>query len=252
MGLISRLYNFVSGGAIYSSEINAEYDQILAVLNGNIDGANIASSAVTESKLGLPAVAEVNIHPSAVTEDKIAESAVTNEKIAANAVTGAKTNFAGDLSTAFTTAATTIQEEVSLPCLFASDYSRELFYSYSDKIVFGPITGVDQFGWYPVPFVEGAILKNMSIYGMTEASTSSTVLVTMYRRNSTGTQNSILDCYMTNSATSSADWTAAAPYETMERGYSYFIEVNVRSVFSAGATNLGRITYQYTTDNLGQ
>jgi len=44
MGLLSRLYNFISGGTIRSSEVNAELNQILNLSNGNLGQNNLADN----------------------------------------------------------------------------------------------------------------------------------------------------------------------------------------------------------------
>ncbi len=56
MGLISRLYNFASGDTIRFSEVNAEFNQILNLNNGNPDQNNLADNAVSNSKIAAGAV----------------------------------------------------------------------------------------------------------------------------------------------------------------------------------------------------
>jgi hypothetical protein len=51
MGLISRLYNFVSGTVIDSEQVDAEFNQILAVLNGGIDSANVTDGSLALADL---------------------------------------------------------------------------------------------------------------------------------------------------------------------------------------------------------
>jgi hypothetical protein len=45
VGVISRLYNFVTGTTIDSEQVDAEFNQILAVLNGSIDPANLSAAS---------------------------------------------------------------------------------------------------------------------------------------------------------------------------------------------------------------
>jgi hypothetical protein len=45
VGVISRLYNFVVGTTIDSEQVDAEFNQILAVLNGSIDPANLSAAS---------------------------------------------------------------------------------------------------------------------------------------------------------------------------------------------------------------
>lgn len=45
MGLISRIVTFVNGTTASATEVNAELDNILTTVNGNIDNANVSASA---------------------------------------------------------------------------------------------------------------------------------------------------------------------------------------------------------------
>jgi hypothetical protein len=45
MGLISRLYNFANGATADAEQVDAELDQVLTLVNGNIENANVKSSA---------------------------------------------------------------------------------------------------------------------------------------------------------------------------------------------------------------
>lgn len=56
MGVISRLYNFVAGTPIVADQVDAEFDQILGVLNGNVDAANIANGTVGKAELATDAL----------------------------------------------------------------------------------------------------------------------------------------------------------------------------------------------------
>lgn len=56
MGVISRLYNFVAGTPAVADQVDAEFDQILGVLNGNVDAANLAAGGVTKAKLATDAL----------------------------------------------------------------------------------------------------------------------------------------------------------------------------------------------------
>lgn len=69
MGYISRLYNFTAGATVYSAQVNAEFNQILNTINGNLDVNNLADDAVTNVK--------------------ILDDAVTAEKISGATGTGA-------------------------------------------------------------------------------------------------------------------------------------------------------------------
>jgi hypothetical protein len=45
VAVISRLYNFVVGTTIDSEQVDAEFNQILGVLNGSIDPANLSAAS---------------------------------------------------------------------------------------------------------------------------------------------------------------------------------------------------------------
>jgi hypothetical protein len=45
VGVISRLYNFVVGTTIDSEQVDAEFNQILGVLDGSIDPANLSAAS---------------------------------------------------------------------------------------------------------------------------------------------------------------------------------------------------------------
>lgn len=51
MATITKPFTFSSGGVIRASEMNANFDAIIAQVNGSIDTANIANEAVTTAKL---------------------------------------------------------------------------------------------------------------------------------------------------------------------------------------------------------
>lgn len=54
---VSRLYNFQSGTKIQSSQVNAEFNNIIAVINGNLDGqTNIAQGAIATGNLATASV----------------------------------------------------------------------------------------------------------------------------------------------------------------------------------------------------
>lgn len=51
MGAIARLKDFVAGTPAVADEVDAEFNQIIAVLTGNVDAANLANGGVTKVKL---------------------------------------------------------------------------------------------------------------------------------------------------------------------------------------------------------
>ncbi len=48
MGIINKLYNWVDGpgNKILASEVNAEFQQIVNLVNGNLDGTNITNFSI--------------------------------------------------------------------------------------------------------------------------------------------------------------------------------------------------------------
>lgn len=93
MGILTRLFNFVNGTTADAEQMDAELNQILSELNGNVDNANIKDNAGIEfSKLtGSPnGVTTAQINDLAVTTAKIADANVTTAKIADDAVDAAK------------------------------------------------------------------------------------------------------------------------------------------------------------------
>lgn len=84
MGIIAKPHTFSPNTTATSSEVNSDFDTIYNEFNGNIAAANLATDAVTTSK-----IADSN-----VTTAKIADSNVTTAKINADAVTATKIDWA--------------------------------------------------------------------------------------------------------------------------------------------------------------
>lgn len=72
MGVITRAYSEVDGQIGYASSVNRVIDDLYTLQAGNLNSANLATSAVGAS----------NIENSAVTSNKIENSAVTFDKLA--------------------------------------------------------------------------------------------------------------------------------------------------------------------------
>lgn len=70
-GTISRLYEFEADTPIVADELNAELDNIISTVNGNLDSSNIAQNAIATG----------NIATAAVTTAKIASGSVTYVKL---------------------------------------------------------------------------------------------------------------------------------------------------------------------------
>ncbi len=100
MGTITKSNTFAANTVIESAKVNTNFDEIIAVINGSISAANLASNAVTTAKitdanvtaakLATDSVETAKIKDDAVTTDKILDDAVTTDKILDDAVTTAK------------------------------------------------------------------------------------------------------------------------------------------------------------------
>jgi hypothetical protein len=65
MGLVTKPHTFLTGGTILASEVNADFDTLYTLVNGNIEAANIASGAVGENELAALAVTNAKVSASA-------------------------------------------------------------------------------------------------------------------------------------------------------------------------------------------
>lgn len=83
---LSRVTTFEAGTPIEADDMNAELDQIVDAINGNLGLDNLVAGAI----------ATANIATAAVTTDKINNSAVTTAKIADSNVTRAKLGVLGE------------------------------------------------------------------------------------------------------------------------------------------------------------
>lgn len=71
--VVSRLYNFEADTPAQADQVDAELDNIISAINGNLDSSNLAQNAVATG----------NIASAAVTTAKIASGSVTKVKLAA-------------------------------------------------------------------------------------------------------------------------------------------------------------------------
>lgn len=83
-------YNIVNGTPEDISQVMADFNAIVQVVNGLLDSGNIADDAISASKLAANAVTTAKILDSAVSTGKIADLAVTDIKLATDSVTAAK------------------------------------------------------------------------------------------------------------------------------------------------------------------
>lgn len=67
MGIVSRVFDFQSGELARAEEVNAEFDNILSTLNGELDSSNIKNSS-----LDLASIA---------TSDSITSSLIKNDEV---------------------------------------------------------------------------------------------------------------------------------------------------------------------------
>ena len=86
MGLVSLLYTLIAGDEAKASEVMANFNAIVAEINGNIQPANLQDNSVTTPKIANNAVTSGKLHDSAVTTSKIADDNVTAAKIADGAI----------------------------------------------------------------------------------------------------------------------------------------------------------------------
>lgn len=110
-GTVSRLYDFEPGDVIRSSEVDAEFDNILSTLNGNINTVNILDGGVATADIGTAAVTDSKIASLPWATGNIATHAISKQKMAVVNVTEA-TNDTGDFSFAATSSAVTLTHVV--------------------------------------------------------------------------------------------------------------------------------------------
>lgn len=77
--VVSRVTTFESGTPIIADDMNAELDNILSALNGNLSASNLVSGALATANIATAAVTTDKINAGAVTKDKLdtAVSSVT-------------------------------------------------------------------------------------------------------------------------------------------------------------------------------
>lgn len=102
MGTIVKPNTFSANTTISSSQMNANFDTIYNEFNGSIAAANLATDAVTTTKIAASAVTAAKLDTDSVTTAKIAASAVTPAKraggFAHGFITGATLNSTGNKS----------------------------------------------------------------------------------------------------------------------------------------------------------
>lgn len=85
-GTVSRLYDFEPGTKAEADKVDAEFDNIISTLNGNINSANILDGGIATADLGSNSVTTAKINDAAVTTAKIGTGAVTNSNVGSAAI----------------------------------------------------------------------------------------------------------------------------------------------------------------------
>jgi hypothetical protein len=65
MGLVTKPHTFTASTTALSSQVNANFDTLYTLVNGNIEAANIASGAVGEAELAASAVTNAKVSATA-------------------------------------------------------------------------------------------------------------------------------------------------------------------------------------------
>jgi hypothetical protein len=82
MGTITKTYTFANGNVADGTHVNANFDQLFDVVNGNIEAANIKDGAVVEAKIGAGAITHAKLAADAVETAEIKDAMVTAAKLA--------------------------------------------------------------------------------------------------------------------------------------------------------------------------
>jgi len=90
MPRITRKHSYAEGTRAYGEHVKEDFDQIINLVNGALDVANLAALAVATAAIQAGAVTTSKLNDLAVTEPKISNSAVSAAKIEPEAVTPAK------------------------------------------------------------------------------------------------------------------------------------------------------------------
>jgi hypothetical protein len=110
-GTVSRLYDFEPGTKAQADQVDAELDNIISTINGNIDTSNLSTGAIDTP----------NIANSAITTAKLADGAVTNAKLVTGS-TAYLTNYRkGCALESSQVAAVTQSVNVKAPCALIVD-----------------------------------------------------------------------------------------------------------------------------------
>lgn len=89
-GTISRLYDFEPNTKAEADKVDAEFDNIIDTVNGNLDSENFLDGGIATADLGSNVVIAAKINDGAVIAGKLGTSAVATANIASAAVTKEK------------------------------------------------------------------------------------------------------------------------------------------------------------------
>jgi hypothetical protein len=111
MGLVTKPHTFTASTTALSSEVNANFDTLYTLVNGNIEAANIASGAVGEAELAASAVTNAKVSATAaIALSKLAaltvsRAAVTDASgvLSASAVTATELGYVSGVTSAIQT-----------------------------------------------------------------------------------------------------------------------------------------------------
>jgi hypothetical protein len=104
MATVSLPNIFAPNTPALASEVNANFDAIIAQVNGNIQAVNLANSAVTENKISDRAVTGVKIGLGAIEDENIdALAAIAATKIGTGVVTNTEFSYLSGVTSALQT-----------------------------------------------------------------------------------------------------------------------------------------------------
>lgn len=86
MGIITRVYSEVSGTIAHASSVNKVIDDLYTLQNGNINSANLTTSAVDSININASAILATKIANSAVLTIAFGQSAVDSSAIGNTAI----------------------------------------------------------------------------------------------------------------------------------------------------------------------
>lgn len=135
-GTVSRLYDFEPNTKAQADQVDAELDNIISTLNGNIDTENLSTGAFGTSSLANYSVTSIKLATGSVTAEKMAASSVTNSNLgtanlARSSATGAFSITSAEGEQTFVTASlTTYGRPISVAMRPDQSSATKTRYSY--------------------------------------------------------------------------------------------------------------------------